>query len=134
MKIVIDANIFVSAFFWAGKPQAVIERVQRNLDVLFITDEIIKEIEYVLRKPKFRKHEEMVRPKINFIKTYGRKITVRQRITTGGCRDKSDNKYLECAIAGNADYIISGDIHLLELKRYGDTRIVNAREYLEIVS
>jgi putative PIN family toxin of toxin-antitoxin system len=135
MKIVLDTNIFVSAFFWGGKPEAIIERVRCNLDILFVTDEIIREIERVLRKPKFPKRsEEMIKFNIQHIKTISRKITAREKIITGGSRDKTDNKFLECAIASNANYIISSDIHLLELKRYGDTRIVTIKEYLEIVS
>jgi putative PIN family toxin of toxin-antitoxin system len=134
MKIVIDANIFVSASIWGGIPNAVIERVDDKLDILFITDEIVAEIERVLRKPKLHRSEERISYTIEHIKKIGQKIIPSQKITAGGSRDKTDNKYLECAVACNADYIISGDIHLLELKRCGGARIVTAREYLEIVS
>ena len=40
-------------------------------------------------------------------------------------------KYIECGIAAGVDYIISGDIHLLELQRYGKIKIVTAKAYLE---
>ena len=60
------------------------------------------------------------------------KVTPGKRIKIGS-RDEDDNKYIECGIAANADYIISGDIHLLEMKRYGKMEIITARDYLEIV-
>jgi putative PIN family toxin of toxin-antitoxin system len=134
MKIVLDANIVISAFLWAGIPRAITKRVADGLDTLFVTNEIIYEIEEVIVRPKFSNKQEKAKSAIEFINYSGQKVIVAQKITTGGCRDNTDNKYLECAVAGNADYIISGDIHLLELKKYGDVKIVTAREYIEIVS
>ena len=49
-------------------------------------------------------------------------------------KDPSDNKFIECAIAANADYLVSGDEHLLEIGRYQDTRIVSVREFLQILT
>ncbi|MDR0455112.1 MAG: hypothetical protein LBH20_00320, partial [Treponema sp.] len=49
-------------------------------------------------------------------------------------RDKNDDKYIKCAISGDVNYIISGDIHLLEIKKYENIKIIKAKEYLDIVS
>ncbi|MDR1811628.1 MAG: putative toxin-antitoxin system toxin component, PIN family [Candidatus Fibromonas sp.] len=49
-------------------------------------------------------------------------------------RDKDDNEYIECAVECNANYIISGDSDLLELKEYNGIKIVTARGYLDIVN
>ena len=59
-------------------------------------------------------------------------IAVKTKIRNGS-RDKTDNKYIECGITAGADYIISGDTHLLEMKKYGSIKIVSAKEYLEIL-
>jgi len=53
MKIVLDANIFVSAFFWGGKPRKVLERVIEGIDELFFTKEILDEVVEVMGRPKF---------------------------------------------------------------------------------
>ena len=45
--------------------------------------------------------------------------------------DPDDNKILECAVAGNADYIISGDSHLLDIGEYRDIRVLNPDQFLE---
>ena len=50
-----------------------------------------------------------------------------------GSRDRTDDKYIECGIAANVDYIVSGDVHLLELRNYGNIKIVSAKDYLDIV-
>ena len=136
MKIVLDANIFVSAFLWGRNPNKIILRIDKRRDTLFITDEILAEADIVFRKRKFRLTEEDVEYYIRRIKEIGTKIKVAdsERVTTGGCRDKTDNIYLECAVAAKADYVISGDIHLRELKEYWGIKIVNPAEYLEIVN
>ena len=133
MKIVLDANIFISAFFWGGKPQQVMERVISGIDELYITKEIMDEIEDVIRRPKFQANKDMVNYFLTSIEEIGNKITP-QKLQSNGSRDRKDNIYIECGIAANADYIISGDIHLLEMGKYGKIRISSARDYLSILA
>jgi len=132
MKIVIDANMFISALIWDGIPEAVVDRAAERSDLLFISDAIMNEIERTLRKPKFGWGEDRVASFAAYIKKIGKKVAVspKHRIT-GLCRDPDDDKYIECALAADADYIISGDRDLLDLKEYGGIKIVNARDYLE---
>ena len=131
MKIVLDANIFISSFFWGGNPKAIVERIISGIDELFITKEILDEIEEVIRRPKFHADNDMINYFISSIEEIGNKITA-QKLVKIGSRDRSDNKYIECGIAANTDYIISGDIHLLELKKYENIKIVSAKDYLDI--
>ena len=130
MKIVLDANIFISSFFWGGNPRLVLERVITGKDELYVTKEILDEIELVMGRPKFHVKKEEVDYFINSIEEIGNKIVPKRQINNAS-RDKTDNKYIECAIAANVDYIISGDIHLLELKEYKNVKIVTAKDYLE---
>jgi putative PIN family toxin of toxin-antitoxin system len=132
MKIVLDANIFISSFFWGGNPRLVLERVITGTDELFITKEILDEIESVLGKPKFHADKEKVAYFINSIEEIGNTIVPKKQIHNGS-RDKTDNKYIECGLTADIDYIISGDIHLLELKEYENIKIVTAKNYLDII-
>jgi putative PIN family toxin of toxin-antitoxin system len=132
MKVVLDANIFISAFFWGGKPRMVLKRVIARIDELFITKEILDEINDVIRRSKFHADEHEIHYFINSIEEIANKIAVKRRINNGS-RDKADNKYIECGISARADYIISGDIHLLELKNYETLEIVSANDYLKMV-
>jgi putative PIN family toxin of toxin-antitoxin system len=131
MRLVLDANIFVSSFFWGGNPRNVLERVIEGIDELFITKEILDEIEEVMGRSKFHAAKEEIDYFINSIEEIGNRIIPKMQIKDGS-RDKTDNKYIECGIAANADYIVSGDIHLLELREYGKIKIISAREYLEV--
>jgi len=135
VKIVLDANIFVSAYFWGGNPDAILGRVAAGADMLFITDAILREIEFVLKLAKFGLNSNGVRRRLAHIECLASKVAVspKHRLT-GVCRDPGDDKYLECALAAGADYIISGDRDLLVLKEYGGVKIVNARDYLDIVA
>jgi putative PIN family toxin of toxin-antitoxin system len=132
VKIVLDANIFVSSFFWGGNPRSVLERVIKGIDKLFITKEILEEIESVIERPKFHTDKEKIAYILNSIEEIGNKIVPKRKINNGS-RDKTDNKYIECGITADADYIISGDVHLLELKEYENIKIVTAKDYLAIV-
>ena len=129
MKIVLDANIFISSFFWGGNPRLILERVIANIDELFITKEILDEIENVIGRPKFHLGKVEIEFYIKSIEEIGKKIITENKIKKGS-RDKTDNKYIECGIAADVDYNISGDIHLLEIKEFDKIKIVTAKEYL----
>jgi len=130
MKIVLDANIFVSSFFWGGKPRLVLERAVAQLDELFVSREILEEVAGVIGRPKFHAGRDKIEHYIKSIEDIGNMVRVEKKIGNGS-RDKTDNKYIECGLAGGADFIISGDIHLLEMKEYQKIKIVSANEYLE---
>jgi putative PIN family toxin of toxin-antitoxin system len=129
MKIVIDANLFISAFFWQGNPKKVIDRVVSKLDDLFISIDILDEISDVINRPKFKADKKETENYISEIKRIANNIDISEHIDLS--RDKKDNKYIDCAIAADADFIVSGDTHLLELKEYGKIKIVKAKEYLD---
>jgi len=134
MKAVLDANIFVSAAVWGGNPHKIMKRFSGGLDKLFIIQDIVDEVEYVLRRPKFGLSNEEVERRIAEIEKLGERVVVLpEHAAAGACRDPDDDKYLECALAAGADYIISGDRDLLDIKEYGGVKIVNARDYLDIV-
>jgi putative PIN family toxin of toxin-antitoxin system len=131
MKVVLDANIIVSSFLGEGNSRKVFGRIVDYADELYVTDEILAEITDVIYRLNSRVPKSETDSYLERIVLEGEKVTP-QKLTNKGSRDKSDNKYIECAIAGNVDYIISGDIHLLELKQYENIKIVTVREYLEI--
>jgi putative PIN family toxin of toxin-antitoxin system len=134
MNLVLDANVFVSAYIWHGIPEVILIRIAKKMDTLFFTDAIINEIEGIIGMPKLKRSKEQIDYILANIKKRGKKIvTSPQHRVTGVCRDPDDEKYLECAIAAGADYIITGDKDLLVLKEYGGVKIVNARSYLDIV-
>ena len=132
MKIVIDSNVFISAFFWNGNPQKVFERVINRVDDLFISDEILKEVFEVMSRKKFNIDKQIISDYLKIIELFSIKVYP-EKNDESICRDITDNKILLCGFWGNTDYIITGDSDLLVLKEYKKIRIVNPKEYIEIV-
>ena len=132
MKIVIDSNVFVSSFFWKGNPRKVFDRVTDGLDELYITDDILKEISSVMSREKFDVEKSKINNYIKIIEYFSTKLLHDNKIENIS-RDVDDNKILKCGLAGNVDYIITGDNDLLVLKEYKKIKILKPKEYLDIV-
>ena len=121
MKIVLDTNIFVSSFYWAGNPRKVFDRVTNGLDELYITDEILKEIVSVMSEKRFDTSIDKIQEYVKIIESYSIKISpndVPEKIS----RDEGDNKILQCGFDGNVDFIVTGDNDLLVLKEHRKRR------------
>lgn len=131
-KVVLDTNIVVSAHL---KPEG-FERFVLDLALasklqLFVSAEILDEYEGVLRRPKFGIDPKLVQASLQLIRSKAKKIKAKRRITESP--DSEDNKFLECADAAEADYLVTGN------KRHfptslGSTQVVNARELIEIIT
>ncbi|QQO07862.1 putative toxin-antitoxin system toxin component, PIN family [Breznakiella homolactica] len=132
MKVVLDTNVFISAFFWNGKPRRVLERGIEGLDELYICNEILEEISLVLRRPKFKVPEQGIDYFIQSIEDITHKVLIKGSVK-GVCRDRADNAILECALLGKADWLITGDEDLLVLQKYKKIKITTAADYLECV-
>ncbi len=132
MRIVIDTNVVISAIFWAGKPKKILNSARKGY-ITFLTSEfLLNELMDVLtakNKPfKIGKREANVI--VKHLKDLAEIITTKSRISV--CKDDADNRVLECAIDGKADYIITGDRHLLDIKEIKGIKIINTAGFLKI--
>ena len=117
IKVVIDTNVFISAFYLPeSRPAEVVLLARRNIILNLTSPEILKEVERVLREKLFW-DQAKTRSAIGQIESFSK--TVRPQETLAVIADDPDNRILECALAGQANFIISGDKHLLNLKTYG---------------
>ncbi len=137
IRVVIDANIFVSAVLKPNSnPDKIIDLVQKGRIILLISHEIITEIKRVLLYPKIRKVLSLGVKEIGEFLTEVTKAAV---TTPGKIRldavkhDPEDNRYLECAVEGQADFIISGDHHLTDLKTFRGIKIVDPVTFLNLI-
>jgi putative PIN family toxin of toxin-antitoxin system len=132
-KIVIDTNVFISGFGWKGKPEEILKLVENRQIINFITPDIFEEVRRVISYPKLKFSESLQIKILEFVLFYSEFIESRKRITFID-EDPDDNKLLECAIEAKAEYIISGDPHLLRLNKFKDIKIIGADEFLNIFS
>ena len=136
-KLVLDTNTFISAFFWNGNEAELLRKIEQGKATLYITWDILKEVEDVLQRPKFS--EILTKTKQTSIQILQKIISLSHLVITTNvkiriCRDEKDNKFLECATSAKADFIVSGDEDLLSLKEYNKIQIVKTSKILEILN
>ncbi len=129
MRAVFDTNIFVSAIVFPGgrAEEAVTKVVQGNVE-LVISKPIIRETLDVLARKFDRAPEELSRAAV-FLSELGEMVAPRAKLKV--LDDEPDNRILECAIAGRADVIVTGDQAMLNLSSYQGIRIMTLRDFLK---
>ena len=128
MRVVFDTNIYVSAFVLPGsQADSAVLKVIEGADELLISKPILDELLGVLAR-KFSKNMDQLSRIAVFLSEVAE--LVRPRRTLEVLKDEADNRILECAIAGKADAIVTGDKAMLELQAYKDVRILTLKDYL----
>ena len=128
MKVVFDTNILVSAFvFPGGRAEAALLRIIEEHDHLLLSKPILDELLGVLARKFSRDAEELARTAVLLSELA---LTVRPRQKLRVVKDDPDNRVLECALAGRAEAIVTGDNALLELGEFRGVRVISLREYL----
>jgi putative PIN family toxin of toxin-antitoxin system len=128
MKIVVDTNVMVSGVFWGGNPFKILEHWIRGNITILVSTPILDEYVRVISSIGY-KRPELSKNWIDLISTNTTIVDV--RISLALSRDPDDNKFLECAISGNADCIVSGDDDLLVLKKIHGIPIITPKGVLE---
>jgi hypothetical protein len=134
IKAVMDANVYVSALLSpASKPGRILELAGRGILKFMVSIPILEELERVLCYPKIMKRVHLEESQV---KRYIKGSADFALITSGDLQvadvssDPCDNKYLTCAIEGGADYIVSGDRHLTEVRSYQEIPIFSPAEFI----
>jgi len=136
LKAVLDTNVLISALLSeSGVPDQVLRRAGLSYQ-LFISDEILEEVEKVLRRPRIRRRGQLTEDKIREFLTTLQAVAdiVRNPPSLQVIEDDpDDNIVLGCAIGAQTDYLVSGDAHLKRLSSHEGIRIVSPSEFLAII-
>ena len=133
IRVVLDTNILISAILFGGKPRQVLERVIRGEIRLCMSEAILEELKGVLRRSKFSYSIEAIQVILTELISLSDFVNPSKTIRVVP-EDPDDNRILECAVEAKANYIITGDLHLLRLSRYQDIEVLNAGAFLEKLS
>lgn len=133
IRAVVDTNVFISSTLYEGYASKLLSYWQRGRFIYLISKEVLEEYIRVLSYPRFRLTEEEIKWIIQkellpYIETVKIKIPVSVIKT-----DPSDNIFLSTAVEGKVSFIVSGDRHLLALKKYQDVQIIKVREFFGII-
>lgn len=137
MKVVLDANVFVSAFINnQGTPKQIIDFWRAEAFELITSIPILAEIERVLRYPKIVKLHGLSEPELQeflaLLQEETHVVSPAGRLQINS--DETDNRYLECALAGLADYLVTGDKkHLLPIGEFQGIRIVSPTTFITVL-
>jgi putative PIN family toxin of toxin-antitoxin system len=130
VRVVLDTNVLVSALLFTGITSEIVPLWQKGVISVLLSRDILEEYLRVLSYPKFELSEAEIKaligeellPFITIVKPKRRLSVVK--------RDPSDNKFLECAPAGKARVIVSGDKDLLSIGHYRRVRIQTPAQFL----
>ena len=130
MKVVFDTNILVSALvFPGGRGEAALQRIVEEKDELLLSKPILDELLGILGR-KFARDAEALSHAAVFLTELSLPVKPRQRLRV--VKDDPDNRILECAVAGDAAIIVTGDKALLALREYKSVRVITLRDYLDM--
>jgi putative PIN family toxin of toxin-antitoxin system len=130
VRVVLDTNVLVSALLFTGISSELAPLWQRNAITVVLSRGILEEYLRVLSYPKFQLSEAEIKGLIEEeLLPYVEVVKPRKRLRIVE-RDPSDDKFLECALAGKAPVIISGDKDLLSIGRYRKIRIQTPAQFL----
>ncbi len=137
LKILLDTNVFVSALINPhGKPAQILNYVFENKIRLFTSPSIIEELQRVLSYPKLVKRHGLEKQEL---KEFISDLLSIMSLVEGKkaieliAEDPADNNYLSCAVDAKADFIVSGDTHLLNLGEYEGTQIITPTQFLGVL-
>ena len=132
IQVVLDTNVIISGLIFFGPPRLILKHVIEGDIKLCISEEIIDEVKGVLEEKKFNYLPEITAIIRRELISISKLINPRRKLKIIE-KDPKDNMVLECALEGQVNYIVSGDTHLLELKRFQDITIVKPSDFIKIL-
>ncbi len=132
MKVVLDTNVFISGIFWSGECNETILAWREGKFTLVISLQIVSEIIKVLNDFKIKMPKEMIKEWADLIIRNSIVVEPREKLIVIK-DDTKDDIFIETAVAGNVNYIVSQDNHLLKLKEFRGIKIVTPEEFNKII-
>jgi putative PIN family toxin of toxin-antitoxin system len=137
VNVLLDTNVLVSALLSDSSPPAeIVRRWEEGAFDVIVSPALLSELERALAYPQVAKYLRLTPDKVDsFIRGYAASASlVEPQIYLYIIEsDPGDNKVLECAAAGSADYIVSGDRHLLDMKEYRGIVILPPASFLVLL-
>lgn len=137
MKVVLDTNVLISASFWSGASFKIMQMVDDVKIELILSKEILEEYDEILRCDEILEKTDAFQ-RLAAAATI-QKLLIKAKIVDPKIKlniigaDSDDNKIIEAAVEGCADFIISQDKHLLDLVSYHNIKIATPAEFLKMV-
>lgn len=137
MRIVIDTNVLLSGLLWHGTPYTLFNQVRAGTIELMMSQTLLEEFAEAITRQKFvailRRTTRTPERILNELQALA-EMVVAPPLPQPVCRDPDDDAVLACALAAQADLIVSGDADLLVLKQFQGMRIVTAAQAVRSIA
>ncbi len=131
IKVVIDTNVFVSSFF-GGNPKRIIDLWKNEETLLCLSRDVLDEYIDVLQRVGLRDESELKELLSLLSRGFNILFTTRTPRVSVLKEDPEDDKFIECAVALKAEFIITGDKALKRMRSYMGIKILTSQEFLKI--
>ncbi|MBN1255992.1 MAG: putative toxin-antitoxin system toxin component, PIN family [Deltaproteobacteria bacterium] len=132
MRVVLDTNVVVSALLFQPTLSKIVALWQGGAFIPVISKDTFQELQTVLAYPKFDLTPDEIRSLLEGEILPFFEVIEAVEDVKGVCADSADDKFLACALSASADYLVSGDKALTELKQYKSVRIITPADFLKI--
>lgn len=130
MRIILDTNVFISGIFFSGPPSQILKAWGNHSFQIVLSQHILDEYQRIAEELSSKFPTIDILPIIELVTIHAQFVDT-QGVDINICEDPDDDKFIECAIAGKCETIISGDKHLLKLSGYQGVIIMNSRNFVE---
>jgi putative PIN family toxin of toxin-antitoxin system len=138
MRVVLDTNVLVSRLLsTSGAPASIIDRWRQGAFEVLASTSMLAEYRRVLAYPKIQARLRLTNARLDqLIEDFHQVVVLVEpsEVIEAISSDPADNKFIECAVAGSAEYIVSGDRHLLGLQQFRGIRILTPAAFLTILT
>lgn len=130
LRVVLDTNVLISGLLFRGPPNVILHHALEGTFQLFVSADLLDELARVL-SGKFPHRLEAIQHTLHALQELAIAIVPKEPVNVIRV-DPSDNRILECALCAQADVIVSGDHHLLDLRSFRDIPILTPQAFLAL--
>lgn len=130
MRVILDTNVFISGIFFSGPPSQILKAWANKKYQWVLSQPILDEYKRVSEELSAKFPPIDISHILDLITIHGLFVDTRD-VSIVVCDDPDDDKFIECAVAGNCTIIISGDKHLLNLSEYRGIAILKPRDFVD---
>ena len=135
MRVVFDTNIIISGLLWSGAPHRALALINVGRVTALISEALVDELKEVISRPKFAVRLKLIGKTAEqiVISHLSSAVLIEANPIEPTIRDdRDDDMVLACALSGQANYIVSGDPHLLTLPHFANIPILTVNDFLKL--
>jgi len=135
IKVTLDTNVLISGTFWTGDSFRIMELIDKKVVGCVLSKEILEEYNRILHSDEIIekvKDKELIVSKV-IQRVISDSMIVEPKTKVNIVEDADDNKFIEAALEGGSDYLISQDKHLLKLKCFKGIKIITPGQFLSLL-